>query len=390
MRRRDRYGYHTYYGGGGPSPVIKVIVIVLAVVVLSLILTIWGLQRYMVYSSDGGKLVLPWSQQTGGSEGSAQPEEGAVTSEPDISDVVTSGSAAPQEPAAAEQTLQAVRITQEELLNGNVSDLLEQRGANGVVLEMKSASGQLSYASSLNLATQLGTSAQATTDPTTGAQTDPVAEAVKELKNQGVYTIAYVDCFEDGALGNLEAYAILTNSGYRWKGPNNDVRWGSPTNADVRNYLTGIIEELAAIGFDEILLDNAGYPTAGNLNYIRKGDAYNYTQFASVIGNFYTQAAQAASNGGAKLSVITDQNTITSGSNSLSGQTLENLASLNRVWLELAPGADATDLTRTLTEAGMNDHPLGVLTTALETGKDYCQAVLTTQAPAQPTEPTQE
>ena len=50
MRRRDRYGYHTYYGGGGPSPVIKVIVIVLAVVVLSLILTIWGLQRYMVYS----------------------------------------------------------------------------------------------------------------------------------------------------------------------------------------------------------------------------------------------------------------------------------------------------------------------------------------------------
>ena len=43
---------------------IKVIVIVLAVVVLSLILTIWGLQRYMVYSSDGGKLELPWAQQT--------------------------------------------------------------------------------------------------------------------------------------------------------------------------------------------------------------------------------------------------------------------------------------------------------------------------------------
>lgn len=60
MRRRDRYGYHTYYGGGGPSPVIKVIVIVLAVVVLSLILDHLGLQRYMVYSSDGGKLELPW------------------------------------------------------------------------------------------------------------------------------------------------------------------------------------------------------------------------------------------------------------------------------------------------------------------------------------------
>lgn len=387
MRRRDRYGYHTYYGGGGPSPVIKVIVIVLAVVVLSLILTIWGLQRYMVYSSDGGKLVLPWAQQTDGSEGSAQPEEGAVTSEPDISDVVTSESTTPQEPAVGEQAISAVRITQEELLNGDVSALLEQRGANGVVLEMKSAGGQLSYVSSLDLATQLGTSAQATTDPTTGAQTDPVAEAVQELKNQGVYTIAYVDCFEDGTLGNLETYSILTNSGYRWKGPNNDVRWGSPTNADVRNYLTGIVGELAQMGFDEILLDNAGYPTAGNLNYIRKGEAYDSTQFAAIIGNFYTQAAQAAANGGAKLSVITDQDIITSGSDStnsqLSGQTLENLASLNRVWLELDPGADATELTRTLTEAGMNDRPLGVLTTALETGKDYCQAVLTEQTPTQ-------
>lgn len=387
MRRRDRYGYHTYYGGGGPSPVIKVIVIVLAVVVLSLILTIWGLQRYMVYSSDGGKLVLPWAQQTDGSDRSAQPEEGAVTSEPDISDVVTSESTTPQEPAVGEQAVSAVRITQEELLNGDVSALLEQRGANGVVLEMKSAGGQLSYVSNLDLATQLGTSAQATTDPTTGAQTDPVAEAVQELKNQGVYTIAYVDCFEDGTLGNLETYSILTNSGYRWKGPNNDIRWGSPTNADVRNYLTGIVGELAQMGFDEILLDNAGYPTAGNLNYIRKGEAYDSTQFATIIGNFYTQAAQAAANGDAKLSVITDQDIITSGNNStnsqLSGQTLENLASLNRVWLELDPGTDATELTRTLTEAGMNDRPLGVLTTALETGKDYCQAVLTEQATTQ-------
>ena len=355
---------------------IKVIVIVLAVVVLSLILTIWGLQRYMVYSNDGGKLVLPWAQ-TDGSDGPDQPAEDAL--EPDISDVVTSESTTPQEPATEEQMVSAVRITQEELLSGDLSSLLEQRGANGVILEMKSASGQLSYVSNLELATQLGASTQATTDPATGAQTDAVAEAVQQLKEQGVYVIAYVDCFEDGLLGNLESYAILTNSGYRWRGPNDNVRWGSPTNADVRNYLTGIIGELAALGFDEILLDNAGYPTAGNLNYIRKGEAYDATQFATIIGNFYTQAAQAATSGGAKLSVITDQSTVTSGSNALSGQTLENFSVLGRVWLEPDAGADITALTKTLTEAGMNDHPLGVLTTALETGKDYYQAVLAAQ-----------
>ena len=61
---------------------IKVIVIVLAVVVLSLILTIWGLQRYMVYSSDGGKLELPWAQQTDDGSGSAQPQEMCIRDSP--------------------------------------------------------------------------------------------------------------------------------------------------------------------------------------------------------------------------------------------------------------------------------------------------------------------
>ena len=89
---------------------IKVIVIVLAVVVLSLILTIWGLQRYMVYSSDGGKLELPWAQQTDDGSGSAQPQEGGAASEPDVSAVVTSGgSDVPQEPANTEDMVRAGR-----------------------------------------------------------------------------------------------------------------------------------------------------------------------------------------------------------------------------------------------------------------------------------------
>ena len=51
------------------------------------------------------------------------------------------------------------------------------------------------------------------------------------------------------------------------------------------------------MGFDEILLDNAGYPTRGNLEYIQTGSDYDATQFASVIGDFYTKAAQAATAG---------------------------------------------------------------------------------------------
>ena len=89
MRRRDRYGYHTYYGGGGPSPIVKVIVIVLAVIVLSLVLAIVGLQRYMVYTDEGGKLVLPWAQQTSDSSEPDSSDGAASSAEPDVSKVVT-------------------------------------------------------------------------------------------------------------------------------------------------------------------------------------------------------------------------------------------------------------------------------------------------------------
>ena len=84
MRRRDRYGYHTYYGGGGPSPIVKVIVIVLAVVVLSLVLAIVGLQRYMVYTDEGGKLVLPWAQQTSDSSEPDSSDGAASSAAPDV------------------------------------------------------------------------------------------------------------------------------------------------------------------------------------------------------------------------------------------------------------------------------------------------------------------
>lgn len=39
-----------------------------------------------------------------------------------------------------------------------MSGLLEQKGANGVVLEMKESSGKLAYASQLDMARELGVS----------------------------------------------------------------------------------------------------------------------------------------------------------------------------------------------------------------------------------------
>lgn len=388
MRRRDRYGYHTYYGGGGPSPVVKVIVIVLAVIVLSLLLAIWGLQRYMVYSEDGGKLVLPWAQQTSEVD-SSQPDDkkdetdGASSALPNVDDVITDDKPnkddktdqQPQTPITGEG-VQAVQLSLDELQEGDVKTLLEGKKADAVLLEMKAPDGMLRYVSQQEIATRLGRSARTIRDTATGEQVDQAAQTVQKLKEQNIYTIAYVDCFEDRSMGGQDDLSFITTYGYHWMGPNNDYGWGNPTKESVRNYLVGIVSELSAMGFDEILLYNAGFPTEGPLDGIRVDEEYDATKFAEIINDFYEQAAQAAEAGGAKLSVVTSSDTIQSGADAKSGQTLDNLSQLDRVWLTTAQGSDLEALEQKLADAGMTERPLGVFSDQLEEDQTVCQAVL--------------
>lgn len=387
MRRRDRYGYHTYYGGGGPSPVVKVIVIVLAVIVLSLLLAIWGLQRYMVYSEDGGKLVLPWAQQTS-EEDSSQPDDtedkagGDSSALPNVDDVVTDDKPKendqkepPQTPVTGE-SVKAVQLSLDELQQGDAKTILDGKKAGAVLLEMKAPDGTLRYVSQQDIATRLGRSARTVQDADTGEQVDQAARTVQKLKEQNIYTIAYVDCFEDRSMGGQDDLSFITTYGYHWMGPNNDYGWGNPTKEAVRDYLVGIVGELSNMGFDEILLYNAGFPTEGKLDGIRADEEYDATKFAEIIGDFYDKAAQAAEAGGAKLSVVTSANTIQSGADAKSGQTLDNLSKLDRVWLTSAEGGDLDALEQKLADAGMTERPLGVFSDQLTQDQKVCQAVL--------------
>lgn len=385
MRRRDRYGYYTYYGGGGPSPIIKVIVIVLAVVVLSLVAAVWGLQRYMVYSEDGGKLVLPWSQQTSedGSDGAAASAEAigdTSKAEPDVSKVITDEPEKPKKPEQPKEitgdSVRAVQLDQDALLNGDAKTLLEAEKADAVVLEMKKPDGMLGFVSEQELAVRLGRSAQKKTDPATGETVDQAAQIVKKLKEQGVYTIAYVDCFEDKTMGGQEDLSFITTYGYHWMGPNNDYGWGNPSKESVRDYLVGVVGELSDMGFDEILLYNAGFPTEGKLDGIRVDEEYDAAKFAEIIDGFYEDAAKAAQKGGAKLSVVTSADTIQTGNNALSGQTLNNLSKLDRVWMTEAGDNDLNALEQALAKAGMQERPLGVFTDQLDEGQTICQVEL--------------
>ena len=168
----------------------------------------------------------------------------------------------------------------------------------------------------------------------------------------------------------------MTEYGFNWMGPNNNYGWGNPSYEKVRDYLVGIVGELSQMGFDEILLYNAGFPTEGKIDTIKKDENYDTAKFAQIIGDFYDQAVQAAEQGGAKLSVVTTADTIQTGSDAKSGQTLDNLSKLSRVWLTDAGNSDLNALEQKLAEAGMKERPLGVFTNNLDAGQTVCQAVL--------------
>lgn len=139
-------------------------------------------------------------------------------------------------------------------------------------------------------------------------------------KEDGVYRIARVSCFRDDRLSDADtSLAVLTKSGYRWTDPDK-VHWVSPTNPAVRAYLADLCRELAGLGFDEILLDNAGYPTRGKLSYIKKGEAYDAEQFESVISGFYREVADALEGTETVLSVVWDEE-----NTALSGQSAKGI-----------------------------------------------------------------
>ena len=217
-------------------------------------------------------------------------------------------------------------LPREALSDGTAEDRLAEAGAQAALFDMKGDDGSLAYVSALDLAVRAGASSA---DPNRNA-------AIRELNGrEGLYTVARVSCFKDDKLSDADrSLNITTNSGYRWTDPEG-LKWSSPTSQTVRQYVAGVCAELAALGFDEILLDNAGYPTQGNLGYIKPGAAYDRAQFSAVIGEFYKEVEEALSDyPEVRLSVATDRDTLEKGKDERSGQTVAALAqSADRLWV---------------------------------------------------------
>ncbi len=330
--------YHSYRGRSGLKIFLRVLLVLLLVVIAVGLISFFYLRQHLVVSPDGVHLDLPFTQQDENEdedeEESASPSQDSQEDQEAEDENEEEGEEATAPIVIVEEeeaeALSPVVLDQQALYDGTALDQVEAAGGDCALFDMKPDTGILSYRSVLELSFS---EALSTLEP------EDLNQSIVALnKTDGLHTVARVSCFKDDGVPDYEYnYCILTNSGYRWQ-DTEGVHWISPTSEQVQDYLTNVCVELARLGFDEILLDNAGYPNEGHLEYIRQGDAYNREELSTVIAAFYEKVRLALEEYDVTLSIVTTQEVL-DGTEELTGQTTENLASADRLWMA---GEDGT------------------------------------------------
>ena len=318
---RDVGGYR---GRRTITDILKFIAAVLAVLVVVVLGGIFYLQRYVVYTDEGAKLELPpflqflrWERE--------EKEPANSGSQPDLSDVSfaedLAGSGSASLPEEDQPAGFALELPVGDVISGAAAGKLEQAGAEALILEVKDQEGQLAWHS-----------AQAAAERAQVNGSQAASDALAQWNRGEVYTIARVCCFRDNSIPYYYNRMALRVSGGNWR-DELGLRWMSPAQADAQAYIAALCGELAQLGFDEIVLEQFAFPTAGRLERIARGDSYDPARFTPALEALLAQAEQAVSPYGAKISLRVERDTLAGAENTsgVTGTLLERYAS--RVWV---------------------------------------------------------
>lgn len=306
MRNNSVRGYTGYRGRrpNGRRWLILALVLILLAATAFLVV-----QRYMVYDMDGSyHFELPWPRRTGAAQ---QPSRGGARQDLEI--IIQR----PDEPPEA-QPLRARELDASALAGGMSRALAElPENINAVAVRLKTADGDLLYPSALSAAVE----AKAVTGSS-------IAESsLRELTASNFYTVARLAALHDSRF----SYAHMTEAAieqkayknYIWYAPDSSF-YLAPEKELARQYLADIAEEVASLGFDELLFDEFGYPAAGRLNNI-KTDARGMTQ-EEALALLADSLREALRDTDTHLSLVLDESTVLDGANAKTGQSLAVLA----------------------------------------------------------------
>ncbi len=239
---------------------------------------------YVVDTAAGPRLQLPFLA----AQGAEPPVREALSPTPGVT-VMDDADAS----STLLTPLHAVGIDITAVDEGSVEEQMRQAGCNAVVVDMRDDDGALSYISKLPEAIEAAAS-----DATPGRN-----EAIRRMNaNPNIYSIARISCFSDEKVGALlPAWTILRAGGVSWR----DAAarpWLAPDNEAVQTYLLAICREVAALGFDEILLRTCAYPDSPTGSF--QGDDTQVKQTrADTLDAFYGAVQRVLAEEGVNLSL---------------------------------------------------------------------------------------
>lgn len=250
------------------------------------------LSRYTAYDSEGHHYFdLPW-------RGTA--EDGGGEDAPNVSLVRGDPTDPLEEMHAVELSVDALRRRAEE------GDWWTEEGYNAVILRLKEPDGLLRFASE-------------TAEAELVAENALTRGELQTLKDSGVYIAAHLSCFRDSAaaLQDMTGKGLCQRSGYVWYDAENG-HWLDPGKTAAQDYLLALCAELADWGFDELVLENVGYPTAGRLNKSAPVEADHEAR----VTDFLLSATELLQARKLRLSLALEEETLLSGGDEDAGLRL--------------------------------------------------------------------
>jgi hypothetical protein len=167
-------------------------------------------------------------------------------------------------------------------------DLVKRTELNSMVIDLKDYSGKIFFPANVGLAKEIGSIEVRIPD---------LADWLKELKKEGIYTIARIVVFQDPYLAvKRPDIALKSKSGGIWH-DRKGLSWVDPTQKLVWDYNLDLAKEAITLGFDEINFDYIRFPSDGDIKQIVYANLDNATMEgkSKTMAKFYQYLKQSLS-----------------------------------------------------------------------------------------------
>ncbi len=282
----------------------------------------YGLQRYVVYEANGVSLRLPFGGQD---EDSAASDDEIVLSTPEPTFEPVAVQIVWEDPDFSQidlggwedlEPIQARFVPLDDVINADALatavSSAQSGGYSALVLEMKDRSGRLAWASAAETAIAYGT-----------AGATDVTETIAALHDAGLTAIAQISCCADNLMGVRNWTVTLQYGGASYL-DDDGTYWLDPYNQTIRTYIADLAGELAAMGFDEIVLADLYHPISDS----ETGFTYSTTLQTPAdpviaVCQMGRRVVNALEDSGVAVSALLDEASLQNGQGALSGQDVD-------------------------------------------------------------------